>query len=221
MKHFTLFFALLLLPFGIFATDCIPDCECDTDWTLEVRGAYYYVRNKTIRRAYSSHWIDYEVEAAKRIHDFVEVWGGVSWANKGGNIRQRHEGYLFKDRTRIYVLPVSLGLKAIYPILPCVDVYVGGGVCYSFLRIKNVCKDDYSYMGLSRSPFKKEIFKNGFGGIVKLGFQYAMSDSTFLDFFADYYIQRFQFSRKNDRDVFHHRIDCGGFKFGGGIGVYF
>ena len=49
-----------------------------------------------------------------------------------------------------------------------------------------------------------------------------MSDSTFLDFFADYYAQRFHMSNKRDRrDIFHHAIDCSGFKFGLGFGVYF
>ena len=39
MKNFTLLFTFLLMPLGLFATDCIPDCDCETDWTLEVRGA--------------------------------------------------------------------------------------------------------------------------------------------------------------------------------------
>lgn len=225
MKNFILFFALLISPFGLVATDCIPDCECDTDWTLEVRGAYYYLPNKSLKRVYTSHWIDYEVEAAKRVHPFIEIWGGVSWASKQhGHTRRTYGEYhdVFRDRTKIFVLPVSLGLKFIYPIFPFVDVYIGGGACYSFLKIKNFCKEHYSYMGLSHSPFKKAIYKNEFGGIFKVGFQFAMSDSTFLDFFADYYAQRFHLSHRRDRrDVFNRNVDCSGFKFGAGFGVYF
>lgn len=224
MRICALLIAVLFLPVGLFATDCIPNCDCETDWTLEVRGAYYYVPSKPLKHVYTSDWIDYQVETAKRVHNFVEVWGGVSWASKQGHTSRTYGYYsdLFRDQTKIFVLPVSLGLKLIYPILPCVDVYVGGGVCYSFLKIKNFCKEHYSYLGLSHSPFRKAIYKNEVGGIFKIGFQFAMSDSTFLDFFADYYTQRFHLSHKTDRrDVFSRNVDCSGFKFGAGFGVYF
>lgn len=224
MKNFTLFFTLLFLPFGLFSTDCIPDCECKTDWTLEVRGAYYQPDSKSFRKVYTNHLLDYQVEAAKRVYDFFEIWGGMSWASKHGHTRRAY-GYFdhrFKDSTKIFVLPVSLGLKFIYPILPFIDIYVGAGVCYSFLKIKNFCKEHYSDWGLSHSPFKKGIYKNDVGGLFKAGFQFAMSDSTFLDFFVDYYLQRFHLSHKHDRrDVFKHSIDCSGFKTGVGFGVYF
>lgn len=222
MKALTVLFTLLFLPLGICATNCIPDCETATDWTLEVRGAYYYVPNKSLKRVYTDNWIDYEVEAAKRIHPFIEIWGGVNWATKHGHTKRDYYGITFKDSTRIFVLPVSLGLKVIYPLFPYVDVYAGAGVCYSFLKIKNFCKEHYSYLGFSDSPFKKAIYKNEFGGVFKVGFQVAMSDSTFLDFFVDYYAQRFHLSHKTDpRDVFKRHVDCSGFKFGAGFGVYF
>ncbi len=222
MKNLSLFFIFLFLPLGLFATDCIPDCDTETDWTLEVRGAYYYLPNKSVKRIYADHWIDYQVEAAKRVHPFVEVWGGISWASKHGYTHKIYDYYRFKDSTKMFVLPVSMGFKLIYPIMAFVDIYAGAGVCYSFLKIKNFCKEDYSYHGLSRSPFRKGIYKNEFGGLFKIGFQYAMSDSTFLDVFADYYAQRFHLSHKRERrDVFNRMVDCSGFKFGAGLGVYF
>lgn len=224
MKMNRLLFILFLLPLKLLATNCIPDCEVNTDWTMEVRGAYYYLPNKQVKKVYTADWIDYEVEVAKRVHPFVEIWGGVCWASKHGHTRRTYGSYdyPFKDSTKIFVLPVSLGFKLIYPLFPYVDVYVGGGISYSFLKIKNFCKEHYSDWGLSHSPFKKGIYKNEFGGVCKCGFQVAMSDSTFLDFFVDYYGQRFHLSKKKDsRDVFRRNIDCSGFKFGAGFGVYF
>lgn len=226
MKNFTLFFTLLLLPLKLLATDCIPDCECETDWTLEVRGAYYQPCSKKFTKVYSRHLLDYQVEAAKRIHPFGEIWGSVSWASKQSHLWEfdSYSSHKFKERTKIFILPISLGGKIIYPILPCVDLYVGAGVCYSFLRIKNSCKDEYSGSYYSHfhchSPFKKETTKGNWGAIFKLGFQIAMSDSTFLDFFADYYSQVFHFSGSN-HNLFKHDLDCSGFKLGIGFGVYF
>lgn len=220
----SILFVLLFLPLTLFATYCIPNCNCRTDWTLELRGAYYHIPSKTVKNIYSSHWIDYQVEAAKRVHPFIEVWGGVCWAYKQGNTTRIYGSYKdeFKDRTRMYILPISLGLKGIYSILPCVDIYAGAGVCYSFLKIKNFCKERYSEFGLSHSPFKKAIYRNQFGGVFKIGVQFAMSTSTFLDIFVDYNIQSFHMTHKRDlRDIFKHDANCSGFKVGAGFGVYF
>lgn len=215
---------VVFLPLSLMATDCIPDCDCATDWTMEVRGAYYYLPNKDVKKVYTDQWLDYQVEIAKRVTHFMEIWGGVSWATKHGHTHRKCGYYreVFKDSTRIFVLPISLGLKAIYSICPFVDVYAGAGACYSFLRIKNKCKDDYYYRGFAHSPFKKEIDKSDFGGVFKLGVHYAMSTSTYLDLFADYYTQKFDLSKKSRScDVFRHDIDCSGFKIGLGFGVYF
>gem|GEM_PF-1457074 len=222
MRNFTPFFALLFFPFQMFATDCLPDCDCETDWTLEVRGAYYYLPDRALKKVYTPHWMDYEVETAKRVHDFIEVWGGVSWASRKGHGHRiyRHED--LRERTTLFLLPISLGLKVIYPILPCLDVYLGAGISYSFLKIKYFCREHFFQEELSRSSLKKAIYKNEFGGLFKVGCQWAMSDSTFLDFFVDYQGQRFRLSHKDHRrNLFSHPLDCSGFKFGAGCGVYF
>ena len=224
LRFLSIYLCVLLFSLGLQATNCIPNCDFNTDWTMEVRGAYYYLPGKAVKKIYSDEWLDYQVEIAKRVHPFVEVWGGVSWASKHGHMHERagYYNYRFKNSTSMTIVPLNIGLKAIYPILPYVDVYAGLGACYSFLRIKNFCKENYAYHGLSDSPFKKAIYKNQFGGVFKLGLQYAMSMSTYLDFFADYYTQNFEIShRKDRRDVFKRKVDCSGFKLGIGFGVYF
>lgn len=226
MKYLFFFLATILFPCTLLAASCRPDCETETDWTLEVRGAYYQPTSKQLRKVYSSCLLDYQVTAAKRIHRYCEIWGELDWTIKEGSAhRHDDEGfYGFKDRTRISILPVSLGLKLVYPISNCVDIYAGAGISYSFLRLRNRCKEDDSYWSFSYSPLKKEIYKNTVGGLFKVGFQLALSDSTFLDVFADYTAQRFRFSHHEDesgRSLFKHSLDCSGFKFGAGLGVYF
>lgn len=226
MNKLILFLILFFLPFKLLPTDCIPDCETDTDWTLEVRLAYYHLSSSVIKKIYTDDWLDFQVETAKRIHPFLEVWGGVCWASKQGHTRRAYGSYdyEFRDRTRMSILPLSLGLKLIYAIFPHVDAYAGIGICYTFLKIKNFCKEHYSDWGLSHSPFTKGIYKNDFGAVFKVGFHYAMSDSTFLDFFADYFSQSFRFSDKRgepNRNIFNRNLNCSGFKFGAGFGVYF
>lgn len=224
-SFFVLFLALFFFPVSLPAALCNPDCESETNWTLEVRGAYYRPSSKKLKQMYSQCLIDYQITFAKRVHNYCEVWGEFDWVKKKGTARHDdlYDVSRFKDRSRISIIPVSLGLKLIYPIFRCVDVYLGAGVSYSFLRIKNHSKDEYSY-AFSDLPFKKLIHKQGVGGLFKAGLQFAMSDSTYLDFFADYYLQKFHFSHREDRQgrsLFKHHLDCSGFKFGAGFGVYF
>ncbi len=214
-----------LLPLRLFAITYDRNCECreDTTWTLDVRGAYYQPSSKAVRKIYSSGWMDYQVEASYRIHDFFEIFGGVNWASKQhGHIQPLSYG--FKNQTKMYILPLSLGAKFIYPILPCVEIYLGAGVCYSFLKIHNHCKEEYYYWGLSRAPFKKNIYKSNEGAVFKVGLQFDLGDRVFLDLVVDYFSQRFRFSHHEDltrRCIFKHYVDCSGFKYAAGLGVYF
>ena len=131
---------------------------------------YYYLPNKRVKKIYTRDWLDYQVEAAKRVHDFVEVWGSFNWANKHGRSRRTYAHHHFRNRTKISVLPLSLGLKLIYPILPCVDVYAGAGVCYTFLRIRNFCKNTIHTMVFIILLLEKLSIKMTLGGFLKLVF---------------------------------------------------
>lgn len=223
-RFLNLFIFIFLLGTSLQATQCIPDCEFQTDWTLEVRGAYFYLPGSEIKKKISRSWIDYQVETAKRIHPFIELFGGVYWTTKDTTLKDRCGPYhhRFRTKSQMSVIPVTLGIKAIYPIAPFVDIYAGAGICESFLKIKNRCQEKHlSYEGLSSPPYKRTIIKNCLGGLLKAGIQIALSPSTFLDFFTDYYMQTFKFPKHDRRQVFNHELDCSGFKFGAGFGVYF
>jgi hypothetical protein len=247
MKIFTLLLTLLL-PLGLIADcneiydpgldgsiPCCPPCfdTCyDCPWTLEVRLAYYQPIYRLTKKLYSHAWLDYQVEVSRRVQKYLEIWGGVYWATKHGNIRSSGYGHRvyddysdsFKNGTKIYVLPLCLGMKFVYPLRPCLDFYLGVGICYSFLEIRNHCKEHYSYWGYHYAPFRHVIHKNGLGATFKAGLRYDLCATTFLDFFVDYFAQRFKFSHHDDesgRIPFNHYLDCSGFKYGAGIGVYF
>lgn len=220
MKHFLFIFALFL-PLTLPGLCCVTDCP--NDWKLEVRAAFYNPTSSKLTKIYSNNWFDYEVEMSTRVHDLFEVWGGVYWANKDGH--GKLYPYEFRDTTKIHVLPIALGGKFIYPLFPCAEVYVGAGVCYSFLKIHNHCKEKYYYWGLSSSPFEKNIYKSDWGGIVKLGTQICLCEEMFLDFFVDYISQRFKLSHhhrgESHQELLRGYVNCSGFKFGAGVGVYF
>ncbi|WP_068471319.1 hypothetical protein [Candidatus Protochlamydia phocaeensis] len=213
------FLILLLLPFGLFASD----------WKLEIRGAYFHPSNKKAREAYSNAWIDYQVEASTKVTDYIEAWAGVNWMCKRGHLDDYYAG--FKHHSKMYVLPLSIGFKAIYPLTCAMDVYLGAGACYSFLKIKNDRDYSSSYDSFFDNSFfddsfsfKKVIRRNGVGGVIKAGFQYTISKEAFLDFFVDYFSQRFYFSHSDTQttnNLANRHFNASGFKIGGGLGVYF
>lgn len=218
--RFLSFLLFLIFPLGMSATCALLDDE--PGWTLEVRVAYYQPSAKKVRKVYSSGWLDYQVLTSKRFSNFFEVWGGVSWANKHGHTRSYDEDW--RDHTRLSIVPLSLGVRGIYPLFCSIEFYVGAGVCYSFLHVRNHCRDDYSFYGVSRSPFKRDIHRSDFGAIVQTGFHYTLCEDVFLDFFADYFSQQFDFPSKDSRAhryVFKNHLNCSGFKLGAGLGVYF
>lgn len=206
MKSYS-FFLIFLLPLSLFASD----------WTMEVRAAYFSPSSKEVRHIYSKGWVDFQVESSRKLNDYVEVWAGVNWMNKHGHVEDYYAG--LKEKTKLSVLPISLGLKFVYPLFRCLDVYAGIGGAYSFLKLKS----DGDYSGYDSSlvstSFKKHMRKSGWGGVAKLGLRWTLGPTTFIDLFADYFEQRFHVSKGNH--LFHRHLNCSGFKLGGGFGVYF
>lgn len=251
--NFLYFIIALLLPLSILKADCEPNFEecnnfsstiSDTPtflenipltyckpWTLNVRVAYYRPQSKEIKNMYSQSWIDFQVETSRTLMKYLDCWIGVSWTGKQHGKTEPFRYYV-KDKTKFFLLPVSIGLRLIYPILPCTELYLGAGVCYSFLEIRNHFKEDgyssscssYYFKQFGSIPYKHHIHKSNWGGIFKAGVHYTMCDSTFLDIFVDYYLQDFHFSDHSEESrqcFFKKNANCSGFKIGAGLGVYF
>jgi hypothetical protein len=211
MKAWTILFSFLLIPLLLTASD----------YTLEVRTACFSPTEKKVRDIYSCAWIDFEVFVSKQISQYWQVWGEVDWTIKKGHSSRGEFG--FKDRTRAWILPVSLGLRFVYPVTCRISAYAGGGLSYSFLKIDNRCEDYRNYSFYSSSPFKNHIYKNGLGGIAKVGLLIDTGDNTFIDIFADYIWLNFHLGHHHlfEERIFGRHFNASGFKFGGGFGIKF
>lgn len=211
---FYVFLIFLFLPFILPATE----------WTTEVRGAGYRLSSNLLKNIYAENWTDYQVEASQRFCKNFDFWIGVNWASKRSHLH-RDDYYLYsREKTHIYVLPLSMGYKFTHPLSSCLDFYLGGGICYSFLNIKNGSADSENNSYRDTSFYKKSIHRNGVGGVAKLGIRWAMGPETFLDVFVDYFSQRFRLSKSEALTICNsqiRRLDCSGFKYGLGFGVYF
>ncbi len=184
---------------------------------------------------------------------FNEISSGCSNENSSGCSNEISSGCsdsqsfnLCHNSTNLDLIPVYFGIKYFYPIACCTSVYVGGGGCYSFLRIK-----DHSRF------VHKHIRKEEWGGVVQAGVHYNLTECFYLCAFFDYFFQTFHFSnhhRHSSSDSRHrdscssdrrrsdscrsyvnnecsyqrcspfverNDLDMSGFKVGGGIGLIF
>lgn len=195
----------------------IPFCSFATDYTLEIRAAAFNPTCKETRKVFSQAWIDYEALASASLTDYVSVWGQVGWMVKKGVYHDRVAGWRFRDHSRAWVLPLSVGINAFVPINCRLKFYIGGGLSYSFVRLES--HTNYSFI---RSDYNKEVIRGHWGVVNKVGFIFDLGHNTFLDIFADYFAQRFRLGKHRCFEgEFGKHFNACGFKFGGGFGVNF
>ena len=113
-----------------------------------------------------------------------------------------------KRKTKIQMVPLTLGLKYILPT-KCLSPYLGAGLLVSYVDIRN------------HSPYvRKKDSKWGVGGICKLGCLADISQSFFIDVFCDYSYLKVTFGDHHQK-VLRHKTDLSGLSFGGGLGYRF
>jgi outer membrane protein len=220
-------FIFLSLP--LHAWDfCLP-----LDLAVEGRVAYYHPSSRRVRRVYGNGWPDYQIEISKQCHGFSlygfpwrwnidwRIWGGISgFSRKGESFGYHH------NHTRLQLIPVSLGTKFFYPLTCNMDIYLGGGLCLSFLHIT-----DHSQF------VHKHTRREEWGGLIQSGITYKVCDcfygNVIVSAFFDYFFQRFHFcdSREHSfcrsrrfhdtRFIERHDLKLNGYKVGVGLGMIF
>lgn len=177
---------------------------CCPDWSIEFRVAAFIPTNKRVRNVYSDVWADYQLQIGKRFCNDWQVFAEFSGFEKEG-----HRSFCSKPKLRIF--PITLGGKYFFNLCSNLDAYVGGGVVYSFLRIKD-----------GSSFIHHHISKDRVGGVIKTGLTYTFCNCWFVDVFADYLFQHFSYHNVSCNPFISRRTsDFSGFKVGGGIGYNF
>lgn len=182
--------------------------DWQSGWSATARVAYFHPESSRLRKTYTNCFADYQLEVGKIVASNLQVWAGVCGFSKEGHSRPFH------DSTRLQLIPLNLGVKYFFNLAPCIAGYVGGGVCYSMLSIK-----DHSHY------VHKHTNKNEFGGLLQSGLNYYFNDCIFVNIFADYYFQEFHFKKhsyaSHSRYVERNSINLSGYKLGAGVGYNF
>lgn len=171
------------------------------NWDFQARESYYYPTSSKVRKIYPNI-SEFQLELSYQ--PCGNIWGG--WI-EGGYVSKKGKSIGSDNHTQLKLYPLSAGIK--YLFVSCKwTVYIGAGLAYSFLRIKN------------DSPYVPKFSKaNRVGGVGKIGFDYHIGFLT-LGGFIDYYYTNFHFSG-HKHNIKENDVNMSAFLFGGAIGVNF
>lgn len=184
--------------------------------TVEVRAAVFYHTSEKFRNQYGDFGPTYEVEASFSCDPCCYAfWANVGWFNDRGEGKSNDcsgalrscvtcaSGSLVGNRptSKIDVLNFSLGIKFPYYFCDRLVGYFGIGPV-----IGNVWLETNTRFG------RRKTSKVAYGGVVKLGLDYYITQCVFVDLFVDYLYETVRFKRN---------VDIGGVKGGVGLGLRF
>lgn len=221
-KIFTTFFTLSLCQFAVFQTvnaecsaysnECV-NSECPSNscfnlkgLSLELGGSAFFPLESIVRDVYGTALPSVDFEATFNVFERTQAWLDISYVSGSGHSLE------LRNKTNLHMVPISLGARYFFPILCCLDAYVGLGVSYSWLKIH-----------IDSPHFFRNTYKNSVGALVKTGLNYYYGENVFFDVFFDYLYQQFHNKHRIDPEkvVYRHHIDMSALKLGVGVGYSF
>lgn len=175
---------------------------------LEVKAGYFFFADSTMRKIYNNGGIDVQLSGSFPVGTWPDIFGldiytSVEYLHRSGKTMGAG------NKTSIWEIPVSLGLKPIFAICREVQYYFAVGPRYFYLHQHN------------DSPFlNKNISRNGVGLFVNTGFNFFPCPHFVIDLFGEYSFLKTHF-HSSKKNVYGRSIQVGGFTFGGGLGYSF
>ena len=185
--------------------DCVEPCSVfqDTQPTLEGKAGYFFFLNSTMRKIYNKGGIDVQVTGTYPIWRGLEFYGSVEFLERSG----RSLGD--KQKTRIYQIPVNVGLRPVLTLNNRVQYYATLGPRYFYVHQHN----DSSFVPKNRG-------RSGVGFFANTGFNFMPIEYLVIDVFGEYSWAKTHFPNAKNH-VYGRDLQIGGLTFGGGIGYVF
>jgi len=137
----------------------------------EGRAAAFFPASHNFREVYGDALLCFQFEQTRifKNNPNLEFWGNLEWIFANENCSN------FCGSSRINILNISFGLKVIGPVFrDQIYLYAGLGPDLGITLIKN------------QAIITTQNCNLGIGGIAKSGCQIFLTQSFFIDFFADY-----------------------------------
>ena len=188
---------------------CVPNtcCEetCCREFSVEAQFAAYFPLDSTVGHIYGYALPAFTLEASWQ-WQCMSIWLDGSYIFGSG-----HSIGCGGGPTHLNFVPITLGVKYIYPMCDSTDLYIGLGACYSFLNTR----DHSEYVHENTSG-------NNAGAILKTGVVYHYCDGIFFEGFFNYQYQKFYFHKTETNPfVYRHDVDMSNLQLGVAVGWEF
>jgi outer membrane protein len=168
----------------------------------DFRMGYFRFSDKSLRHIYDKGVLDLQL-----VSSFC-VWTPLYIYLAGEYIGAKGRSIGGHDRTKVRIVPISLGLQYIQPITYDFRYYLTLGPRVFYFHQKN------------HGPgVPSQINKWGCGGFVNTGFMYYLSEHIIVDFYGEYSYKRMHFETHKAATSGGH-LQIGGLTLGGGIGYF-
>lgn len=158
---------------------------------IELKMGYQYPSDRVFRDIYGGG-LKYGGEAS------ISVWKGLAVWLEGSRFVKEGELTFTKERTKVQIIPLGLGIRYSLPLHDKLDLYAGAGLQYSRFKEEN--------------PIG-EVQESQLGYVAKLGLNQRISKGVLIDVFAEY-----SYCRMKPADF---EFDIGGLSAGVGVGYEF
>jgi outer membrane protein len=167
----------------------------------ELKFGYYRFNSHKLREIYGAA-LDLQLSASYPVWKPLYIYGSVEYITARGKSRGGYE------KTRVHIVPLSLGLQFVTKAAKDLKYYLTLGPRY------------YFFMQRNHSPaVDHHVNGNGLGGFVNTGFIYYLSSRWVIDVFGEYGYKRLQF-HSHKQNVTGQSVQVGGLTLGGAIGYY-
>jgi hypothetical protein len=170
---------------------------------LEVKAGYFFFADHKMRKIYDHGGADVQFNGSFPLYKWLQIYGSVEYLTIHGRSLNADQ------KTSIWEVPLSLGLKPVISICSKVQYYFTLGPRYFFVHQHN-----------SSSYVSKTITKNGLGGFVNTGFHFFPCRHFLIDVFGEYSFKKMSF-HSSKSNVYGEKRQIGGFTFGAGLAYSF
>jgi hypothetical protein len=170
---------------------------------VEVKAGYFFFTESPLNEIYDAGGIDLQLSASYPIWKQLQLYGSVEFLEKSK--KSRHG----KNEKSLWEIPLSIGLRPVFPIAPDVYYYFTVGPRYFIVHTHNHSSDD-----------DEKIHSRGFGGFVNTGLLFIVGKCWAVDVFAEYSYKKMHFRSSHEKEQ-EESVQVGGLTFGTGFAYLF
>ncbi|CRX39204.1 hypothetical protein [Estrella lausannensis] len=181
---------------------------CTPQPSVELKAGYFFFLDSKLRKVYDKGGLDVQFCASYPLWNLTRRWtlsayGAVEYFYRSGKSMNENQ------KTALWSVPVSVGLKPAYRIGPNMYYYCAAGPRYFYVHQHN-----------SSSYVPRNNSRNCLGLFVNTGFNYLVGEHFVIDVFGEYSYGKVRFHGGSSQ-VYTSNVQMGGFTFGGGLGYSF